>query len=87
MTTVTVTKLYEDGITVIKVPLSNQDQSVTLDPADFDLLISLGVSPVWRFSLGQVVVSGRGRVSVARLISNAGLGEAVKFKDGSPLKR
>lgn len=87
MNTITVTQLLdEDGITnLIKVPLSNHDQSVILDEADFNLLVSLGVSPLWRFQLGQVYVSGKGRISVARLITNAGLGEAVHYRDGSTI--
>lgn len=60
MTTVTITKfLDEDGITsLIKVPLTNTDQSVTLFQEDWDLLVSLGVNPFWRFSLGHVVQRG-----------------------------
>ena len=86
MNTVTVKRLLdEDGITkIIEVPLTNLDKSVTLFEADWNLLLRLGLDPRFRFSLGHVVQRGVGRLSVARLISNAGAGEKVQYLDSNP---
>lgn len=81
--------LDEDGSPLVSVPLTNADANVTLYEADFNLLYQSGLDPRWRLSMGQVIERGRGRVSVARLVANAGKGDKIQYLDRNPcnLKR
>jgi hypothetical protein len=84
--TVTVTLLLdEDGETqLISVPLTNIDRSAILWKDDFDLLMSLGVSPEWRLNANLVLPKGK-QTPIARLVKDAKKGDKVRYLDGDPL--
>jgi hypothetical protein len=81
--------LDEEGNSIVLVPLTNSDQSAVLYQEDFNSLIDKGLDPRWRISNGQIIERGKGRVSIARLIADAGKGDKVQYKDRNPcnLKR
>jgi hypothetical protein len=84
MTTV-IKIIHEDG--VCKVPIFHYPgKFVTLYQDDLEALISLGVNMQWKYANGTVwTQSGGKRISVARLIRDAGIGEQVFFIDRDPL--
>ena len=76
--------IHENGI--CKVPIENfPGKFATLDEADLEVLLGLGVSMVWKFSNGNVwSQSGARKISVARLIVDAGRGQNVMSIDRNP---
>src|SRR2546425_2774895 len=71
---------------VVKVKLANSKVKATVDRADYEELMQLGVSPRWIFAQGQVCVTQKRRpVSVARMILDAGEGHKVRFLDQNQL--
>jgi hypothetical protein len=75
--------IHEDGI--CKVPIANFPGYATLYQEDLEELLTLGVSMEWKFSNGTVWAgSGKKRVSVARLIADAGERQSVMFIDRNP---
>jgi hypothetical protein len=82
--TITVTHLRDtDGSAIVKVSLINQDnKEAILNEEDFNLLLSLGVSPCWLLTSNLVL--SRGKISVARIIHDAKAGEKIKYIDGDP---
>ena len=73
-----------DGNKLVAVPLTNVDNKAILYESDFDKLLKLGIDPRWRFTVNQVFERGKARVSIARLIRNAGLKESVRYLDKDP---
>src|SRR5260370_22855566 len=84
-TKVTITHLRDtDGSAIVKVSLINQDdKQAILNEEDFELLMSLGVTPCWLLTSNLVLVKGT-RLSVARLIVDAKKVDHVKYCDGDP---
>jgi hypothetical protein len=82
-------ELNEDGIPIVKIPLTNSDRLVVLYEQDFNTIIELGVTPIWKLTNNQVFARGRGRFPIARLVANAKAGETIKLIDKDPcnLKR
>lgn len=82
--TIDVTHLRDtDGSAIVKVSLINQDaKEAILNEEDFNLLISMGVSPCWLLTSNLVLA--RGRISIARLIVDAKPREKIKYIDGDP---
>jgi hypothetical protein len=76
--------IHEDGI--CRVPIANYpNQFVTLYEDDLEELFELGVDMNWKFSNGTVwSQSGAKRISVARLICDAGENMSVLFVDRNP---
>jgi len=72
----------EGNCKLVSVPLSNSDRKTVLLKADFDDLMSLGISPKWRLYKSQVVVRNNGRdFPIARLIRDALPHQKVMFRD------
>jgi hypothetical protein len=64
----------ENSKGLVKVPLLNSDRYATLYELDFNELIDLGLSSVWKLGTDGVVhvsVPGRTNLSVARVITDA----------------
>jgi hypothetical protein len=80
----TVRIIHEDGI--CRVPIVNfTDGFVALEEDDLETLLELGLDMRWRFSNGNIwAQSGHKRVSIARLICDAGPGQQVIFVDRNP---
>jgi hypothetical protein len=72
------------------IPLGRKaDQFAEIEQSDFDFLIKLGVSPRWNVDAkGHPTVSASrasgARVTVARVLMDAGPGQMVKHTDGNP---
>ena len=77
-----------DGRPIVTVSLPG-NKSVTLYRTDFDLLLALGLSPIWHYRPDKGVVAWlkkwRRWGSLARLIADAGPRTNVLFKDGDKL--
>ena len=71
----------KDDQPIVTVPLSNVDKQAILLLSDWNLLMELNVSPVWRFATGQVCEAGAAKISIARLICDAKPKEAVQYLD------
>jgi len=85
-TTISITHFMDDeGIPCVSVPLTNVPKSVILYQEDFNLLIEMGLTPLWRFTQGQVVEIGRPKISVPRAVVDAKGGDSIEFKDHDPL--
>ena len=69
------------------VPLSrNGEHSATIDLEDYELLMSLGVSPNWQCTGGSVVArTPKGTMLVGRILMDAKRGQQVRYLDGNPL--
>jgi hypothetical protein len=67
---------------IVLVPLAKGRGEALIDKADFDRLISLGISDQWH--LNARAVRCNRDLAVARLILRAGAGEHVRYRDGSP---
>jgi hypothetical protein len=80
-----ITIIHEDG--VCKVPIFHQPAKfVTLYEDDLEELIRLGINMQWKYGNGNVWSQNNGRkVSVARLILDAGTSEQIWFLDRDPL--
>jgi len=68
---------------IVEVPLSNDKRSVRLYKLDFDTIIARGLCPIWRLDNGQILERGT-RLSVTRLVGDAGQGEMIRLADGDP---
>jgi hypothetical protein len=81
----TIKIIHEDGI--CRVPVYHYpNKFVTLYEDDLEELITLGIDMQWRYNNGLVWAKSNGRkISVARLICDAGVGEQVLFLDRDPL--
>jgi hypothetical protein len=73
--------IHKDSLVI--VPLSNSNKTVTLDAADFDTLMAKGVSPKWKLSQAGKVMAGDNK-TVARVILEAPMGLRVKYLDNDP---
>jgi hypothetical protein len=70
---------------LVKVPLVRSEKTAILLEADFDDLMSLGISPRWKLYHGQVICRNNGRnITIARLIRHAAAGGRVDNRDGDP---
>lgn len=77
----------------VRVPLARHDASAIVDADDYNRLIAQGVSPHWCVNLDgsktrryvRVTIAGDNVRTVARLITGAGRGERVHYRDGNPL--
>jgi hypothetical protein len=80
-----ITIIHEDG--KCKVPIYHQpDMFAVLYEEDLEELIKLGVKMQWKWQNGNVWSQNSGqRLSIARLILDAGVGEQVLFLDRDPL--
>jgi hypothetical protein len=71
-------------VAIVSLP---RGRSVTLYKIDLDLLLGLGLSPIWHYRKDKGVVAWlkkwRRWGSLARLIADAGPGTNVLFKDGN----
>lgn len=69
------------------VPLSRNGKSqATIDLEDYELLMSLGVSPNWQCAGGSVVArTPKGPMLVGRILTDAKAGQQVRYLDGNPL--
>src|SRR5258706_6162170 len=75
-----------DGVTpIVTVPMHNGDHNAVLDLADFNELMALKVSPLWRFVSGMVFECGASKISIARLVCDCGVKQKVQFLSGNPL--
>lgn len=73
-------------IAIVSLP---KGRSVVLHDDDLQTLLDLGLSPIWHFDKQKGVVvwlkKARRWGSLARVVSNAGPGTNVLFKDGDKL--
>lgn len=73
-------------VAIVSLP---KNRSVTLDRADFEMLLALGLSPIWHYRKDKGVVAWLKRWrrwgALARLIVDAGPETNVLFKDGNKL--
>lgn len=68
-----------DGVTpIVTIPMSNGDHRAILNLVDFNELMAIKVSPIWRYMSGQVFETGAAKISIARLIMDAGLKQKVQ---------
>lgn len=83
-----------DGAALVLVPLANHAEPAILDARDFDALMAARYSPLWTFNdtgNGKRYVRVRDSrmrghlVLVARLITAAGRGRIVRYRDANPL--
>ena len=84
MKTITITHFIndKDGSTpLVSVPLTNVDKVAVLCQSDFNELIESGVDPRWRLADGKVVERGKAKLNIARLITKAGKGDKIMFRD------
>lgn len=51
---------------------------------DFNRLMQMGIDPRWNLTSNQIFERGRARVSIARLVANAGKGDKVQYLDRDP---
>ncbi len=80
--TIEIKHFIEGDNKLVGVPLSNSDRKALLLEADFDDLMSLGISPKWRLYKSQVVVTNNCRdFPIARLIRDALPHQKVMFRD------
>jgi hypothetical protein len=71
---------------VLELSLKNSDRTVFIDEDDFNDLMLLDIPMEWILFLGLVWARrGRQRISIARLIRDAGKGTKVTYKDGNQL--
>lgn len=73
---------------LLKVALGRTDIEATIDPESLLHLVNLGLSSNWHANPnGYVLACAKGgqKVSVARVIMDAGEGEHVEYVDGDPL--
>jgi hypothetical protein len=75
---------HDDGL--IEVSLINCQKNAILHEEVFNDLMSLGISPRWLLMQGHVRCKmGRKRyVSIARLITDCGQKQIIKYLDGEP---
>jgi len=72
----------DEGKDIARVPLMNSADKATVYEDDFKFLMDLGVSPHWKWSTGQVSVgNGKGNLSIARLLIDAGKGQKIIYLD------
>jgi hypothetical protein len=74
----------EHGEKIAAVPLTNSNRSVVMLEKDLDGLIAKGFPLTWRLAGKVVLVTGKGRVPVARVMVEAQKGDRVIFKDKNP---
>jgi hypothetical protein len=61
-----------DGNKLVSVPLSNSDKTAILNEDDFNALLELGISPVWKIYNNQITTRYDLKdVSISRLLRNA----------------
>jgi hypothetical protein len=73
---------YENGARIVYVHFSNSIGKCKLLEKDYDQLVKLHVGPPWKYAVGQVIVRSGGKdIPVARLILDAGKGEAIRHID------
>ena len=71
---------------VLELTLINSDRTVKIDECDFNDLILLDIAMDWILFEGLVWVrKGDQRISIARLIRDAGKGTKITYKDKNPL--
>ena len=79
----------DSGKSVAVVSLPRNKTAVTLYRSDFDMLLALGLSPIWHYTKDRGAVAWlkkwRRWGSLARLIADAGPDTNVLFKDGNKL--
>jgi hypothetical protein len=79
-------KPNKDNPSVLKISLKNTDKVALIDEEDFNDLMNLDISMDWILHLGIVMVRRNGeRISIARLIRNAGKGTKILYEDGNHL--
>ncbi|TNC93813.1 MAG: hypothetical protein FD119_3732 [Stygiobacter sp.] len=87
-----------DGRDIVLVPLANHDHPAKLLKEDFERITSKGVGTFWTFNaVGQgyayvrcpnpdrPLSPGRSLLTVARVITGAGRGRRVQYRDGDRL--
>jgi hypothetical protein len=72
------------GERIVTVPLTNSSRSVVMLEKDLDGLVAKGFPLTWRLAGKVVLVTGKGRVPVARMMVEAQKGDRVIFKDKDP---
>jgi hypothetical protein len=72
------------GERIVTVPLTNSERKVSMLEKDLDGLIARGFPLTWRLAGKVVLVTGKGRMPVARLMVEAQKGDRVIFKDKDP---
>lgn len=87
--TIEITHGVEGRRRTVTVPLSNSKRKVTLYSDDFELLTHRGLGLPWRLEAGTVWVRNSDpihrKLSIARLIADAGQRQNVKYIDLNPL--
>jgi hypothetical protein len=82
-----VVQVLEKGRPLVYIQLGKGDVTACLWKDDFELLLSLGVSPNWQASNKHYVVCRGAKDNkksyVARLLLDCGIGEGVKYVDGN----
>jgi hypothetical protein len=73
-----------DGDRIVTVPLTNSERKVIMLEKDLDGLIAKGFPLTWRLAGKVVLVTGKGRIPVARIMVEAQKGDRVIFKDKNP---
>jgi hypothetical protein len=75
----------EDGQELLRIPLNGSDRHAVISQDDFDMLMILGVSPIWSL-IGEGITTRNQMktLSVSRLLKDAGKNEHVKFLDSDP---
>ena len=82
-----------DGQELVHVAMANSQQRATLYAEDYQRLMSAGFSPYWQYTedgrggtyptLCAYTPAGKSHmVPVARLVTNAGHGERIRYNDG-----
>jgi hypothetical protein len=84
MKEITVTHRIIDDTPVVFVPIENSDKEVKLYQDDFNYLVRHGIDLRWKLVNGQIMERGT-RLSITRLVANAGAKQKVSLRDGNPL--
>lgn len=79
-----------EGGKLILVPLGRDTKAYAMiERGDYAFLVRLGLSPNWNLSAKGYPTAGAtratgGRVSVARVLMDAGPGQTVRYRDSNP---
>ena len=76
------------GEIIVTVPLGKNAKhgECILDKSDMDRLLTMGVSTNWTLNNGSVHAYSRsGHLTIARVITDASIGERVRYLDGNTL--
>lgn len=81
---------YEKGVVVVPLGPQGSKGSAYVLPADYDMLVALGLSSNWNLSpLGYVTApcarAPGAHVLLARVLMDCGPGESVGYRDGNKL--